>query len=127
MSGARKKRRLRRNLHPRIAQRVLQDPRQDRRKKRIKINLGTTDLAEVCFPLKPGRGYPCPRPLASPGGGVQPCFGEIDVVLDSAEDLVVDHMFVAQLKDHLAFDLKRLPGEPFVLFGKDAFGLVFVV
>jgi hypothetical protein len=56
MSGARKKRRLRRNLHPRIAQRVLQDPRQDRRKKGIKINLGTTDLAEVCFPLKPGRG-----------------------------------------------------------------------
>ena len=33
-------------------------------------------------------------------------FGQINVALNSAEDIVIDHLLVAQLKDGLAFHLE---------------------
>src|SRR6266705_6027808 len=58
-------------------------------------------------------------PMAS-GILLQPDFGQINVALDAAQNLVVDDLAVAELDDGVAFRLERLMREPFVFGGKAA-------
>jgi hypothetical protein len=44
----------------------------------------------------------------------EPGFSQVDVALNTAENFVVDHIFVAKLQDGLAFLLERLVREPLV-------------
>src|SRR5438034_8588335 len=46
-------------------------------------------------------------------------FGQIDVALDAAQDLVIDNPLVAKLKNGFAFDLESFVGKPFVIGRKE--------
>ena len=48
----------------------------------------------------------------------QPRFGEINVLLDAAQDFVVDHVFISQLQDRVAFLLQAFAREAFVFGGE---------
>ncbi len=50
---------------------------------------------------------------ASRGSAVETGFGEVDVVLDAAQDFVVNGVFVAQRDDGVAFGFEGFPGQLF--------------
>ena len=50
------------------------------------------------------------RNLPSSSSPVKAGFGEVDIVLDAAEDFVVDRLFVAQGDDGLAFRIQGFAG-----------------
>ena len=53
---------------------------------------------------------------------LQPRFGEVDVPLHAAQDVVVDNAVVAEVQNDLPFNLEGLVGQRFVLFGEEAGG-----
>jgi hypothetical protein len=58
-----------------------------------------------------------PKRRASPSA--QPCFSQIEVTLNSAQRVIINHPFVSQADDGFSFDAQRLVLQTLILWCGD--------